>query len=67
VLQHTIDTRYQILTCWCLALLVEAGLAKWGAGPDLRRLFVNGLAATFAMVIVRYMLEGIPEKLTHWM
>lgn len=65
VLQHTIDTRYQILAFWLFAVVLEAVLAAIGRGHDLRRLLANGCGATIAMVTVRLILEGIPEKLAH--
>lgn len=64
VLQHTIDTRYQILIFWVFAIAIEVVLAAKGRGYDLRRVLTNGCAVTIAMVTVRLILEGVPEKFT---
>ena len=65
VLQHTIDTRYQILAFWLFAALLEAAMFALRKDHDLRRLLINGCAATVAMVVVRLILEGVPEKVAH--
>lgn len=62
ILQHTIDTRYQIAMFWLLAVGLEAIEAHRRDGWCGRRLLANGLAATIAMVTVRFVLEGFPEK-----
>lgn len=62
--QHSIDTRYQILAFWVLAVAFEGLASASGRQFEALRLLLNGGAATVAIIAVRISLEGIPYKLT---
>lgn len=64
IFQHVLDTRYQILIFWVLAVGLEVnGVRERQA--SLKKVLANGAAATIAMTVTRIIIEGVPLRLTH--
>lgn len=59
------ESRFQILFFWLLALLfelvVDSPLRVWPIKP---RFFINGIAATLAIVAIKWLIEGLPQLLS---
>jgi uncharacterized membrane protein YoaK (UPF0700 family) len=59
-----VESRFQILFFWLLALVfelvVESRLRVW---PIKSRFFLNGIAATLAIVAAKWLIEGLPPLL----
>lgn len=54
------ESRIQILAFWLLAVVVQAFLPRSRSPNDGWTLLLNGTAATLAIMLTRFALEGLP-------
>lgn len=64
--QHSVETRYQILAFWIIALGCEIYFLTRNGSVIFYRLFANLALATACITLVRRRLEGLPlSRLSH--
>jgi len=56
-----IETRYQILTFWFVAVIVEMGARLVGITASWSRLIISAVFIASAMIVVKLHFEGLPS------